>query len=39
MRDADSQIKLFDGCRSRLIGGVGGVIVNMLVTSVTNGPI
>jgi len=39
IRDADSQIKLLDKCESRFVGGLGGVMVNILVTSVTNGPI
>jgi hypothetical protein len=45
IRDADSHMKLLVGnincvCwKSRLVGGLGGIIVNILVLSVTNGPL
>ncbi len=38
IRDADSQIKLFEGCKSRFVDELGGVMVNTLVMSVTKGP-
>lgn len=38
IREADSQIKLFDGWASCIFEELGGVILNIQVTSVTNGP-
>lgn len=38
IREADSQIKLFDGWSSCIFEELGGVILNIQVTSVTNGP-